>query len=164
MVASFFLIHRHYKNLADHLSLKRDGSRSFITRHRVILPISGVHEGTIQALHYARLLSSDVTAVYVSIDPAESEKIRQKWAVWGEGVRLVILDSPYRLLLEPLLQYVEGVLASRQPKEVITIVVPQFVPRRWWHNLLHAQTATWLRLALLFKPGIVITNVPYLVS
>ena len=164
MVAVFFMIHRHYKNLAKNLSLKRDGIRSQITRHRVILPMSGVHEGTIAALHYARLLSSDVTAVYVSIDPAEAETLRQKWDIWGEGVRLVILDSPYRTLLEPFLEYIEEILAQRQPKEVITIVVPQFVPRRWWHNILHAQTATWLRLALLFKPGIVITDVPYLVE
>jgi len=164
MVAIFFMIHRHYKNLAKHLSLKRDGIRSHINRHRVILPMSGVHEGTIAALHYARLLSSDVTAVYVSIDSAEAESLRQKWDIWGEGVRLVILDSPYRTLLEPFLEYIEEILAQRQPKEVITIVVPQFVPRRWWHNLLHAQTATWLRLALLFKPGIVITDVPYLVE
>jgi len=164
LVVGFFTIHRHYKNLAKHLSLKRDGIRSQITRHRVILPMSGVHEGTIAALHYARLLSSDVTAVYVSIDPAEAETLRQKWDIWGEGVRLVILDSPYRTLLEPFLEYIEEILAQRQPKEVITIVVPQFVPRRWWHNILHAQTATWLRLALLFKPGIVITDVPYLVE
>jgi len=80
---------------------------------------------------------------------------------WGEGVRLVVLDSPYRLLAEPLLEYIEQVAAARQPNELITIVVPQFVPRHWWHNALHAQTAFMLRLALLFKPGIVITDVPY---
>ena len=79
-------------------------------------------------------------------------------------MRLVILDSPYRLLVEPLLEYIEALRKIRQPNEIITIVVPQFVPRRWWHNLLHTQTATWLRLALLFKPGIVITDVPYQVD
>jgi hypothetical protein len=79
-------------------------------------------------------------------------------------VRLVILDSPYRLMIEPVLHYVEEIAASRQPNEIITIVVPQFVPKRWWTNALHAQTATWLRLALLFKPGIVVTDVPYQVE
>ncbi len=79
----------------------------------------------------------------------------------GEGIRLVILDSPYRLLLEPLLSYIEELSAQRQPNEVITIVVPQFVPRQLWGNLLHTQAAVMLRLALLFKPGIVITDVPY---
>jgi amino acid transporter len=164
LVAIFFAIHRHYKNLAASLSLKRDGKRAFVKRHRVIVPISGVHEGTLAALTYAHILSNDLTAVYVALDPAEAEHIREKWEVWGEGVRLVILDSPYRLLLEPLLDYIGEIIDKRQPNEVITIVVPQFVPRRWWHNLLHTQTATWLRLALLFKPGIVITDVPYQVE
>jgi amino acid transporter len=164
LVATFFAFHHHYRNLAATLSLKRDGKRTYINRHQVILPISGVHEGTLAALNYARILSNDITAVYISIDPIESEDIRKKWEIWGEGVRLVILDSPYRMLLEPLLDYIEEITTKRQPNEIITIVVPQFVPRRWWHNLLHAQTATWLRLALLFKPGIVITDVPYQVE
>jgi amino acid transporter len=163
-VVAFFAIHRHYQNLAASLSLKRDGRKVNLKRHRVILPISGVHEGTLVALSYARVLSDDITAVYVSIDPKEADGVRKKWDIWGEGVRLVILDSPYRLLLEPFLDYVEEVTAKRQPNEMITIVVPQFVPRHRWHNLLHAQTATWLRLALLFKPGIVITDVPYQVE
>jgi hypothetical protein len=120
-----------------------------------------VHRGSLAALSYARALSDDVTAVHVSIEPAEAERIREKWETWGEGVRLVILDSPYRLLLEPLLDYIEEISTGRQSNETITIVVPQFVPRHWWHNLLHMQTALFLRMALLFKPGIVITDVPY---
>jgi hypothetical protein len=98
------------------------------------------------------------------MDPAEAENIRKKWEVWGEGTRLVILDSPYRLLLEPLLDYIEEINNKRQPNEMITIVVPQFIPRHWWNNLLHTQTATMLRFALLFRPGIVITDVPYQVE
>ncbi len=164
LVAIFFAIHHHYRSLAASLSLKRDGHQMYLKRHRVILPISGVHEGTLAALRYARMLSHDITAVYVSIDPVEAESIRAKWEIWGEGVRLVILDSPYRMLLEPLLDYIGEITAKGQPKEMVTIVVPQFVPRAWWHNLLHTQTATWLRLALLFKPGIVITDVPYQVE
>jgi hypothetical protein len=164
MVTFFFAIHRHYRSLAASLALKRDRPRMHLKRHRVILPISGVHEGTLVALNYSRLLSDDVTAVYVALDPEEAESIQKKWEVWGEGVRLVILDSPYRLLVEPLLDYIQEVSGRRQPNEIITIVVPQFVPRRTWHNILHTQTATWLRLALLFKPGIVITDVPYQVE
>ena len=102
-----------------------------------------------------------MTAVYVSIDPVEAEKVRGKWETWGGGTRLVILDSPYRLLIEPLLAYVGQVIALRQPNELISIVVPQFVPKHWWANALHTQTALMLRMALLFKPGIVITDVPY---
>jgi amino acid transporter len=158
------MIHRHYRQLAQHLSLEDYGAPPTIRRNRVIMPIGGVHRGTLAALRYARALSDDVTAVYVCLDPVEAEGLRQRWELWGGGVRLVILESPYRTLVEPLLEYIEEVAAQRQPHEVITIVVSQFVPRRRWHNLLHAQTAMFLRLALLFKPGIVITDVPYLVD
>ena len=157
-------IHRHYQTLASHLSLEDYGAPTRVGRHRVILPISGVHRGTLAALRYARVLSDDVTAVHVSVDPDEAEKIRRKWEIWGDGVRLVILESPYRLLLEPLLQYIEDVSEEGQPNETITIVVPQFVPKKWHHNLLHTQAAFLLRLALLFKPGVVITDVPYQVE
>jgi amino acid transporter len=166
LVTGFFAIHRHYKQLAKQLSLSNGTVANLkrIKRHRVIMPIASVHQGTIQALSYARSLSSDVTVVHVSIDPVDSEKVRNKWTKWGDGIRLVVLDSPYRLLMEPLLEYVEMVARNRQPGEIITIVVPQFVPAKRWHNFLHTQTAFWLRLALLFKPGIVITEVPYLVE
>jgi len=161
LVIVFFAIHQHYRQLARNLSLEDYGVPPLGRRNRVILPISGVHRGTVAALRYARSLSDDVTAVHVTIDPDEAERVRAKWERWGEGVRLVILDSPYRLLLEPLLAYIEQVLSRRQPNDTVTIVVPQFVPRRWWHNLLHTQTALLLRLSLLFRPGLVITDVPY---
>jgi hypothetical protein len=164
LVTGFFAIHRHYRTLARHLSLDNYGAPPRVPRQRVIVAISGVHRGTLAALRYARSLSDDVTAVYVSLDLAEAEKVKRKWAQWGDGVRLVILDSPYRVLLERLLDYIERIAAQRQPNEVITIVVPHFVPKHWWNNLLHTQTATLLRWALLFKPGIVIIDVPYQVE
>lgn len=161
LVGGFVAIHLHYRNLAMSLSLEDYGAPPRIPRHRVILPISGVHRGSLAALRYAKALTNDVTAVHISTEEEETEKLRKKWEQWGDGVRLVILESPYRLLLEPLLTYIEEIAAKRQPNEIITIIVPQFVPKRWYHNLLHTQTALWLRLALLFQPGIVITDVPY---
>ncbi|MCL7453001.1 MAG: APC family permease [Anaerolineae bacterium] len=162
LVFIFFRIHSHYKDLAAHLSLENHGGPANVApRHRVIIPIGGVHQGTLVALRYARALSDDVTAIHVSTDPAEAEKIQDKWDMWGDGVRLVILDSPYRLLAEPLLSYIEKIAAQRQPNELITVVVPQFVPKRWWHNLLHTQAAMMLRLALLTRPGVTVTDVPY---
>ncbi|HEY5669484.1 MAG TPA: APC family permease [Anaerolineales bacterium] len=164
LVAIFSSIHQHYRNLAKRLSLDNYGLPPRIPRHRVILPISGVHRGSLAALQYARTLSDDITAVHVCTDPEEASKTQQKWEKWGDGVRLVLLDSPYRLLAEPLLEYIESIANQRQPNEIITVIVPQFVPKRWINNLLHTQTALWLRLALLFKPGIVITDVPYQVE
>jgi len=164
LVVVFSAIHRHYKRLASLLSLEDFGAPPRLSRHRVILLVSGVHRGTLAALRYAKALSDDITAVHVSIDDDETIKTRRKWDEWGEGVRLVILDSPYRLLLEPLLHYIEDLDAQRQPNDTITVVVPQFVPKHWYHNLLHTQTALLLRMVLLFRTGIVITDVPYQVD
>ncbi len=161
LVAFFMGIHMHYKGLAKKLSLEHYTSQPVALRNRVILLLAGVHRGSLIALNYAESLSNDVTAVHVSIDPLESEKVRNKWETYGNGVRLVILDSPYRLLVEPVIEYLEKLMADRQPNELFTIVVPQFIPRHWWGNLLHRQTALLLRFALLFKPGLVIVEVPY---
>jgi amino acid transporter len=157
-------IHRHYRSLAKSLSLEDYSEPPQVPRHRVILPVSGVHRGTLAALRYAQKLSDDITAVHVMIEPEDAERVRKRWETWGEGVRLVILDSPYRLLVEPMLEYIEEIAAERQPNETITVVVPRFVPKHWTANALHTQAATWLQLALLGKPGIVITDVPYQVE
>ena len=162
LVLLFFTIHRHYKDLASHLTLNRfSGLPERHTRHRVIMPISNIHQGTLEALRYAKLLSDDVTAVHVSIDPTETEKVQKKWRMWGEGTRLVILDSPFRLFVEPLLVYLEDIIDQRQPNETITVVVPEFIPSKRWHNALHMRTANVLRQELLSKHGVVVTDVPY---
>jgi len=160
MVSIFFSIHHHYKNLAKKLSLQEFHSTN-IKRHRVIVLIASVHRGSLAALAYARTLSNDVTSVHVSTDPFESRKVKEKWEYYGEGTRLVVLDSPYRLLIEPVMEYIEKMLSIRQQDEIITVVVPQFVPAHWWENFLHNQTALMLRFGLLFKPGLVIIEVPY---
>jgi hypothetical protein len=147
--------------MAKSLSLDNYQSYQRINRHRVIVLIAGVHRGSLKALTYARSLSDDVTAVHVSIDPTESEKVRDKWTSFGEGVRLVILESPYRLLVEPVMEYIENISSTTQAQEMITVVVPQFITKQWWGNLLHNQTALLLRFGLLFKPRVVIVEVPY---
>ena len=162
LVAVFFTIHRHYKDLAAHLTLESfSGLPARHTRHRVIMPISGIHQGTLEALRYAKLLSNDVTAIHVSIDPTETDKVQKKWRSWGEGTRLVILESPFRLFVEPLLVYIEDIIDKRQANETITVVVPQFIPSKRWHNALHMRTANVLRQELLTRHGVVVTDVPY---
>jgi hypothetical protein len=164
LVLAFYSIHRHYTRLSRQLSLEHFGPPTRVDRHRVVLAISGVHRGTLAGLHYARALSEDVTAVYVATEPEHAAAVEEKWGRWGAGVRLVILNSPYRLLIEPLVSYIRELAGKRQPNEVMTIVVPQFVPEKRWHNVLHAQTGMMLRLALLFQTGVVITSVPYHVA
>ncbi len=162
LVAIFFAIHHHYKNLAKKLSLNNFGGFPPRTiRHRVIIPVSSVHQGTVAALRYARILSDDVTAVHVMIEPAEAEKVRKKWKKWGEGVRMVMLDSPYRLFIEPLLGYIADIANQRQPGETITIIVPQFISNNRFSSALHTNTADLLRNQLMNQRGIVITSVAY---
>jgi len=115
----------------------------------------------LEALRYAKLLSDDVTAVHISMDDDETEKVRKKWKVWGEGTRLIILESPFRLMIEPLLEYLEEIITNRQPNETLTVVVPQFMPSKRWHNALHMRTAEVLRQELLSRHGVVVTDVPY---
>jgi len=164
LVSIFWSINVHYRRLAKHLSLDHYGAPPRTSRHRVILAVGGVHRGTLAALRYARILSDDITAVHVSIDPEEAERIREKWETWGDGYRLVILESPYRLLIEPMLEYIEEIDDQRQPNELITLVVPQFIPKHAYTEVLHARTADTLRKVLLNRSGIVITEVPYQVE
>jgi amino acid transporter len=161
LVLLFFRIHHHYKDVARHLSLESFGAPPRVRRNRVLLLIGGVHSGALHALRYARSLSQDVTAVFVAADPVETEKIKDKWEQWGDGIRLVVIDSPYRRLIEPLLDYIDEMAAERQPQEMLTIVVPQFVPAHWWQRFLHMNTAQILQQALLRKSDIVVMEVPY---
>lgn len=162
LIGILWMIHTHYRNLARKLSLENFGIIPPQThRHRVIMPVSGVHQGTLSALRYARMLSDDVTCLHIVIEPDDAEKTRKKWETWGEGVRLVMLDSPYRLFIEPLLDYIADIAENRQPGEIITVVVPEFVSDNRWASALHTNTAEILRTQLKNQHGIVITNVPY---
>ena len=135
-----------------------------IVRHRIVLPVNSINQGTLTGLRYAQSLSSDVTAVHISIDAEETEALKKAWPTWGEGVRLVVLDSPHKMVLEPLLEYIQSLMALKQSNEVLTVVVPQSIRPRWWSNLSRTQMAVLLRLALPFETGIVITDVPYVIE
>jgi amino acid transporter len=161
LVSIFFSIHRHYKHLASQLSLDKPFLNMRISRNRVFIPIGGVHQGTLTALHYAKTLSDDITAIHIGVDEKETKKIREKWEVWGENYRLVILKSPYRTFLEPLLAYIKQINDESQPSEMITVVIPQFITKHFWERLLHARTAEMIRSAFLNQKNIVILEVPY---
>ena len=164
LVTIFFSIHHHYKKLAKQLSLENYEPSPRVVHQKVIMPISGVHKGTLAALHFAKTLSDDITVIHICSNEAEAKKLQEKWDYWGDGYRLVVLDSPYRLFIEPLLAYIDEIDAQKQPNEVITIVVPQFIPKYWYTNLLHTRTADTLRRVLLYRKDIVIMEVPYQVS
>ena len=160
LVLMFLRIHKHYLQVAQQLSTEGLAGLRPI-HHEVIVPISGIHRGVIAALEYAKSIAPHhVTAVYVNLDDEATQKLREKWQHWGSGVNLVVVASPYRSLLRPFLNYVDRVKRSSHG-EVVTIVLPEFVPAKWWQNLLHNQNTLFLKGALLFKKGVVVTNVPY---
>jgi amino acid transporter len=164
LVYVFYRIHIHYVHVADQLSLERPSHQRHIRRHRVIVPIGGVHQGVLLALNYALSLSADVTAVHVAISPEEAASIREKWEKWGSGVRLVVIESPFRDTIGPLIQYIERIESHQGPDDVLTIVMPHFVSAKWWQTFLHNQTALAIRLAFLFRKSTVVADVPYRLS
>ena len=158
-VMFFRATRKHYDGVAAQLSLK--GWTPNGHRHNtVIVPVGGIYRSVIGALDYARTLSPDVRALYVNIDAAATEQVRKEWPKWGEGVPLVTLESPYRSLMEPMLEYIDQI-SSEHPADYITIVLPEFVPAKWWHHLFHNQRALLIKGALLFKPNTVVTSVPF---
>jgi amino acid transporter len=159
LVIVFEITRRHYDHVASELTL-RGWHPDVPGRHVVLVPVGGIQRAVVKALRYGRTLSDDVRAVYVEVDPSGTEGIRNLWPEWGQGVELVILDSPYRSLMEPLLEYVEQV--HRQDRAgYVTVILPEFVPRRIWQHLLHNQHALLIKGALLFKPNVVVTSVPF---
>jgi len=159
LVVGFKGIKNHYAFVAKELSL--EGYRPKAPAgHAVVVLISGVHRGVLEALQYARALSPNVTAVSVEIDPQATERIRERWKEWGMGIPLTVLKSSYRSVVKPLLDYLDD-FQERNPNMVVTVVLPEFIASRWWHHLLHNQTAFLIKGALLFHPGVFVTSVPH---
>ncbi len=164
LVLIFLVMHHHYEDVAHELSLEGlEGPPEF--QHTVLILIGDVHRGVVRAVQYARTLAPTATirAVFVETDPARTAKIEEKWSKWGLGVPLVVLTSPYRSLLRPLLDYLDHI-QSRGDDQMVTIVLPEFLPRHWWQHILHNQTALLVKGALLFRKNIVVADVPYLLK
>jgi hypothetical protein len=126
----------------------------------VLVPISGVQRAVVGALRYAESISTDVRAVYVNDNPQAIAALQDEWRTWGGSVRLVVLESPFRSVLEPLMDYIEQIERERT-NAYITVVLPEFVPSKWWHHLLHNQRALLIKGRLLFRPNVVVTSVPF---
>jgi amino acid transporter len=163
LITLFRLIHRHYQSATRELTPETPIAPEAI-RHRIIVPIGRLNQVALQTLAYARSIARDaddrVVAVHISDDPEETTGLREEWDAWQCDVPLVQIESPYRSLVGPLLAFVESV-RERDPGATVSVILPEFVPRRWWEHLLHNQTALRIKGALLFHPGVVVTSVPY---
>ncbi len=152
LIFLFLQIRSHYRNVTRQLSLK--GLPPSLTPAiipRVVIPISGVHRGIIEAVNFARGMTSDVTGVYVELEPGHGEAVRQVWEAWFPDVPLVVLPSPYRSLVGPLLDFLDQLDRERHDGHLSAIVLPEFIPAKWWQSVLHNQSAMLIRNALLHR-------------
>jgi hypothetical protein len=164
LVAMFYAIHRHYLSVARQLSLESIDDSLKPINNTVIVPISGIHSGVIAALRYAKSISPHkVVAVHVSSDNTAGEELRERWANLDYGIKLEMISSPYREVTRPLLRYITRASLSNGC-DVITVVLPEFIPAKWWQHFLHNQSSLLLKGSLLFKERIIVTNVPYHLS
>jgi amino acid transporter len=161
LVLILLSIHKHYMAVARQLSLAEARPVEAVRRHTALVLVSGIHRGVVPALRFASSLAPDnTTALYVELNPEDAAKVQAKWAQWGCGVPLEILPSPYRSLIRPILRYIEE-MDARYDDDVLSVILPEFIPSKWWQHLLHNQTALLMKAALLFRKGIVVISVPY---
>jgi hypothetical protein len=155
-------IHHHYQAVASELKIDIKTSHPETSRVITIVLVSGVHRVVQNTLSFALSIAKDnLIAVYVGFDDESMKKMEAKWEEWGNPCRLVTLKSKYRSVLEPLSRLLKMIEEKEQFKSQVQVIIPQFIPRRWWHNLLHNQTALLLRMWLIRHKDIVITTVPY---
>jgi hypothetical protein len=163
LIILFRGIHAHYTQAATELAAETPIDPDEIS-HQVIVPIASLNQVALQTLAYARSIARGaddvVNAVHITADGEEAETLRLQWEEWQCGVQLTIIESPFRSLVGPLLAYIDA-MHAQHPGKTLTVVLPEMVPAHWWEQVLHNQTALRLKAALLFRPGVVVADVPY---
>ncbi len=161
LMALFLKISTHYRESDAALALPpaSELERAEPLNHIVVVPVSRLNRATVRALQYASSLSPSVTAVHVSNEPEKTAELEEGWRTWGQGIPLVVVESPYRSLTRPLLHFLSE-LRKVEQADMVTVVLPEFVPDSWWQQALHNQSAFFLKAALLFTPGFAVTSVP----
>jgi amino acid transporter len=160
LVVLFLAIHRHYDDVAAQLSLEDFAPPPPMT-NTVLVLVGDLHKGVVRAVQYAQTLSPSAKAVYVETDPERTRRLEERWGKWGLGAPLIVLNSPYRSILGPLLDYIDQLQRQGGPNHVVTIVLPEFIPARWWQQILHNQTALLIKGQMLFRKNVVVTDVPH---
>ena len=152
-------VHRHYSEVYERAAVETPTTPAKLNPV-CIVPIADLNPIALQSMALARRISDNVVAVHINDEEQQIATLRAKWQVWGNHVPLEIIESPYRSLVRPLLAYIDAIDRQRRD-DTLLIVLPELVATRWWHQLLHNQTALRLKAALLFRPGTVVVNVPY---
>lgn len=152
-------VREHYFVVGRELSLA-DYEKPVPRRHLAVVPVAGVNRVVLPAIEYARAIAQDVVAVTINVNNQDRDEVQARWSEWAPDIPLVVLDSPYRSVYRPLIRFIEEIDSWRDD-DLVTVVIPEYVPAHWWQLFLHNQTSLLLKAALLFKPKIVVTSVPH---
>jgi hypothetical protein len=153
-------IRRHYDTVAHELE-PPDERPTLPARNQAVVLVSKVHMPTLRAMAYAQATRPDtLTGLTVNVDEADTRKIQEEWERRGMKAPLTVIDSPYREITRPIVDYVKS-LRANSPRDVVTVFIPEYVVGRWWEHLLHNQSALRIKGRLLFEPGVMVTSVPY---
>ena len=165
MVSIFRAVQRHYKNIADQLRITPEEFLDYMTLPKatnlIVVPVSGITQVVAETLRYAKSISDDVIALHIYTDEQEGQKIQQKWENWNIGVKIAMVYSPYRLIIQPILSFINQMEMHRCNYDYITIIIPEFETSKWWHRLLHNQTGWILRTLLILRDNVIVTTISY---
>ncbi|WP_225999220.1 APC family permease [Paenibacillus sp. BJ-4] len=162
LVLYFFMkINIHYKNTAEQLRIDITKDKPMIKGNTIIIPVAGITRVVMNTISYAKTLSDNVVAVYVGVDDDAIRKMEQKWEEWDVGIRLVVLKSRYRSIINPLRKFIDTVEWKKADEDHITVLIPQFITKHWWENILHNQTSLLMRAYLLNYKDVIVTTVPF---
>jgi len=162
LILLFFFkkISQHYETLASQLALNEYNHTTQPQKNTVLALVHGIHAGTVKSLNYARSICPDCKAVFVEINPGDGSILKEQWQKDFPEIPLVILPSPYRSLIQPIMNYLDE-YHDEHPDRVITVIIGEYVPNKWWETLLHGNTGLVLKLALLARKDVVVANVRY---
>jgi hypothetical protein len=163
LVGVFLLIHRHYQKVNQQLRLNTRDLHSKPMRQIVIVPLAGMNRASERALAFARGLENKVYAIHVTEESESAKGLAEELRLYDPNVKLIVLESPYRAVLEPLLNYIDA-LHQQDPDAFVTVVVPEFLTAHWWQRILHNGTAARLNQALKPHPNVAVVNVPYVLE
>lgn len=162
LVLYFFMkINVHYQNTAEQLRIDITKDKPMVKGNTIIIPVAGITRVVMNTISYAKTLSDNVVAVYVGVDDEAIRKMEQKWEEWDVGIRLVVLKSRYRSIINPLRKFIDTVEWKKADEDHITVLIPQFITKHWWENILHNQTSLMMRAYLINYKDVIVTTVPF---
>ncbi|KNZ68838.1 hypothetical protein Tfer_2561 [Thermincola ferriacetica] len=160
LVLTFLKIHRHYSEITAELD--PNGCACYRKLNPIIIvPIANINKVVINTIEYAKSMTDNIIPVHICISEEGAGRLKEEWKKWNFGVDLLVIPSPYRSIFGPLLRFIDRVEARAGENDKVTVLIPEFVPRKWWHYFLHNQTGMWLKFLLLMRKDIVISSVPY---